>query len=336
MKINKYYSSSKRRTPWDSQKELSPTQLFIKEKYLDNYYSKHSKISKTNEASFLNTLDVSSCKCCNSANIKKNGFTSSGIQRYKCKDCNSSFNVLTNTIFDNHKISILEWIEYLLNIFGYSSFNSTSRNSKTSRTTTKYWLIKLFAILKDYQDTTILKGNVYIDETYVNDIQEIMNDKDLLQGEKHYCIGIGYDKNNVYLKVQGKSTTTTKKWTYDTFINHIEIGSTLIHDQERCHPVLYEPLKLVSKVYNANKCKALPDDKNPLTPINNMCSLLKQFLKAHQGFNRDELQDYLNLFAFMMNYPHDKLEKIEYLINCGVHSTFSIKYRDQFSKKPIK
>ena len=89
MKINKYYSSSKRRTLWDSQKELSPTQLFIKEKYLDNYYSKHSKISKTNEAIFLNTLDVSSCKCCNSTNIKKNGFTSSGIQRYKCKDCNS-------------------------------------------------------------------------------------------------------------------------------------------------------------------------------------------------------------------------------------------------------
>ena len=67
-----------------------------------------------------------------------------------------------------------------------------------------------------------------------------------------------------------------------------------------------------------------------------MCSLLKQFLRAHQGFNRDELQDYLNLFAFMMNSPHDKLEKIEYLINCGVHSTFSIKYRDQFSKKPIE
>lgn len=333
MKNNQYYSSSKRRTPWDGQDELSPTQLFIKSKYLGDYSARHIKISETDEAEFLNTFEIKECKHCDSVHFKKIGFTKAGIQRYKCLNCNRTFNILTNTIFDNHKIPIGEWINYLLNIFGYVSFNSTSRNSKTSKTTTKYWLIKLFAILENYQENTVLKNKVWIDETFVRDIQKVMDDKDLFQGEKHFCIGIGYDKHNVYLKVEGRSTSTNRKWTYSAFINHIEKGSTIIHDKERSHDVLVEPLNLISKAYDANKCKKMPDDKNPLTPINDICYLLKQFLRAHQGFDRDQLQDYLNLFAFMMNEPHDKLEKIEYLINCAVYSANSIKYRDEFSNK---
>ena len=184
MKNHLYYSSSKRRTPWDGQDELSPTQKFIKDKYLDNYYSKHHKISDTNEADFLNTLNVCFCKHCGSNKFKKYGYSSNDIQRYKCNDCNKTFNVLTNTIFDNHKISILEWIEYLLNIFGYVSFASTSRNSKTSRSTTKYWLIKLFALLKNYQRDTVLKGTVWIDECYVKDVENVMKREDLLPGGK--------------------------------------------------------------------------------------------------------------------------------------------------------
>ena len=338
MKSNKFISSSRRRTPWDNEAIRTPTQSFILKKYLNNYDYKHQKLSELDEATFLNTIKVEGCKYCGSIDIKKFGFTGVGVQRYKCKDCGKTFNVLTNTIFDNHKISIFDWVEYLLNIFGYVSFNSTSRNSKTAETTTKYWLAKLFKLLEHYQDNIVLKGTVWIDETFVRDVQSEMVKEDEYDSlaYKHYCIGIGYDRKNVYLKVEGKNTVTSKKWTYNTFINHIEEGSTLIHDQERSHPVLYEPLKLKPETHNATECKLMDDKDNPLTPINKMCSLLKQFLRAHQGYDRDELQDYLNLFSFMMNEPHNKLEKIEYLINCGVTSTISIKYRDYYSKKPTK
>lgn len=36
-------------------------------------------------------------------------------------------------------------------------------------------------------------------------------------------------------------------------------------------------------------------------PINRNCFFLKKFLNSHSGFDREELQNYLNLFAFIMN-----------------------------------
>lgn len=39
---------------------------------------------------------------------------------------------------------------------------------------------------------------------------------------------------------------------------------------------------------------------NPESLINHMCSALREISGLYPGFNRDELQDYLNLFVFMM------------------------------------
>ena len=335
MKNNQFYSSSRRRTPWDGKTDLTPIQSFIKSNYLDAYNRKHPKLSETNEADFINSFKVDACKYCGKINFKKAGFTSNGIQRYKCNDCNRTFNVLTNTLFDNHKISILEWIEYLLNIFGYSSFNSTSRNSKIAYSTTKYWLLKLFEVLKDYQDSIVLKGNVYIDETFYNVIKKDMTNEKA-SGDNRYCIGIGYDGEYTYCKVEGRSRSSSFKWTKDTFISHIKEGSVLIHDEAYSHSVLIEPLKLIDKKYSGTKCKTLPDEENPLQPINDKCSMLKSFLNAHRGFDRNELQDYLNLFCFISNPPYNKLEKIEYLLNLTMGVNKTMKYRDLFLKNTDK
>lgn len=339
MKKNDFYSSSKRRTPWDGKEDLSPTQSFIKSNYLDTYYNRHPILKETNEAELLNSLNVRCCKYCGSTLFIKKGFTSNGVQRYKCKDCDKYFTILSNSLFENHKISILSWIEYLLNLFGYVSFRSTSRNSKIADSTTKYWLFKLFDILSNYQEDIILSGDVYIDETYYKVAKKDTirkYDGTLKANENQYCIAIGYDFSKVLCISEGLGIHTSYKKTYDAFINHIAKGSTLIHDKERAHDILIESLKLKSKAYNSLECKKLPDKDNPLQPINNQCNLLKQFLNSHRGFNRKYLQDYLNLYSFIHNPPYNRLEKVEYLIECAVYSAKSIKYRDLMSKKSDK
>ena len=65
---------------------------------------------------------------------------------------------------------------------------------------------------------------------------------------------------------------------------------------------------------------------NPLNRINHYCDLLKKFLNSHPGFDRDELQDYMNLPSFMMNKPHNKLEK-------AINSSKRITFRDYYFKK---
>lgn len=64
----------------------------------------------------------------------KNGKYKNGLQRYHCRvvDCSRSFSILTNTIFDNHKISISEWIEFLLYLFGYDLSKKYQKVIKTA------------------------------------------------------------------------------------------------------------------------------------------------------------------------------------------------------------
>ena len=76
--------------------------------------------------------------------------------------------------------------------------------------------------------------------------------------------------------------------------------------------------------------KGLADSENPLNPVNRIHCLLKVFLNAHSGFNREDLQNYLNLYSFVMNPPDDHLEKVENIIKMVFENPKSLKYRDQF------
>lgn len=91
-------------------------------------------------------------------------------------------------------------------------------------------------------------------------------------------------------------------------------------------------LKSVS--YSSSDLKGLADSENPLDPVNRIHCLLKMFLNAHSGFCRDEIQDYLNLYSFVINSPSDHLEKVEKIINLVFENPKSLKYRDQFAVKP--
>lgn len=56
--------SSRRKTPWDDNKEISVTQKFIKEKYLSNYKIKHSSLSDSMEYELINSVEIKECKYC--------------------------------------------------------------------------------------------------------------------------------------------------------------------------------------------------------------------------------------------------------------------------------
>lgn len=332
----KYKNHSRKKTPWDHNNDLSPMESFIKSKYLDSYDYKHPSIKDTKEADLLNSYEVSCCKRCNSLDFKKKGFTKNGIQRYFCNTCKRYFNVLTSTLFDNHKISISEWIEFCLDIFRFESINLTSKSNKNSFTTSKYWLYKLFYIIEDIQDDIVLEGNVYIDETFypVIESNKIVKDGKKLRGlsKNQICLGIAYDGRYVYARVEGFGKTSQKK-TKDTFINHIKAGSHLIHDKEKSHKILIKELKLTDESYDANKLKKYKDKDNPLNPINRQCYLLKRFLRSHSGFDRDDIQYYINLYCFIFNPPVNKLEKVEIILNRAIDFTKSLKYRDFYTSK---
>jgi transposase-like protein len=329
----KSHGKSRRQTPWDTEDELTPTQRFLRAHYQERYVARHPKLNETGEAELINTFEPIYCPYSRSEEFIKRGFTSNGVQRYSCA-CGRRFLPTTNTIFDNHKIAISEWMEYCLNLFRYVSINADSWNNKNAFSTSRYWLEKLFLTLVDYQQSIVLSGMVWLDETYYSVINAQIDRKEdgtKYRGLSHNQIRIGAatDKENVICFVEGTGKPSQRS-TFETFSQHIATGSTLVHDKEAAHKKLIISLGLINQEYLADDLKVLKDSENPMNPINKVHDSLKKFLNAHSGFNRDSLQGYLNLFAFVWNPPHEPLEKVAKIFNLVFENPKSLRYREQF------
>ena len=327
---------SRRRTPWTGKDDATPLQSFIDSSNVNNYKKKHPSILDTGESKMLNAYSLDTCRYCQSLKIQKYGFTKNKVRRYRCSDCGRIFTVTTGTIFDNHKIPISEWVDYLLGLFRIQSFNSVSKSNRNSDTTTNYWNAKLCLTLEGYQDDIVLGGITYIDETFYKlQKQDIQVKDDGLQyrglSRNQICIGIGCDLDgHVYGTIEGFGKTSSQK-TMDAFSHHIELGSTLIHDMEKSHGKLVKELKLKSIAYSSKSLKGLADKDNPLNEINQRCRQLKYFLNSHSGFDRDNLSGYLNLYSFIVNPPNDPYKKIEILLKRIFENPISLTYREKYS-----
>lgn len=324
---------SRRRTPWDEQKVLTPTQEFLKMHYLSRYEDRHPTIAEADEAAMINSYTPQKCPFCGSESFVRIGCDENGIRRFKCV-CGRRFKPTTGTIFDSRKIPVSEWIEYCLNIFRYISLNADSWNNRNAISTSKYWLEKLFMTLDGYQDDIVLSNKVWLDETYYAVImrdREHTEDGKLLPGlsRNQICVGVATDKIHTVCLVEGNGRPTQKS-SYQAFKDHIAPGSTLIHDKEYSHKKLVEKLSLKSVVYASKDLKGLADSENPLNPVNRTHYLLKLFLNSHSGFNRDDLQGYLNLYTFAINPPSEPLKKVEKILNLVFENPKSLRYRDQF------
>jgi hypothetical protein len=321
---------SRRKTPWDAENSLTPVQTFLKRNYNVRYKNHHRKVGESGEADMINSFIPNKCPFCSSDAFKKNGYTESGVQRYKCT-CNKTFLSTTGTIFDEHKLSIGEWMEYCLNLFRHVSVLADSWNNKNSFKTSRYWLQKLFLTLENSQDDIVLSGEVWLDETFYSVISEdIVHNEDgsKLRGlsNNQICIGVATDKKQTIFLVEGMGKPSQKK-TYDTFRSHIKPQSKLIHDKETAHKKLVKELDLESIAYASKGLRGLPDKDNPMYPVNRAHAILKMFLNSHSGFRREDIQGYLNLFALVTNPPGDMLVKVELVVNLAFQNPKTLRYR---------
>lgn len=326
---------SRRELPWGADKELmTPTQLFLTNRYESEYVGRHPELKTSGEAALINSVVPDCCPYCESESFSRFGQTTNNIQRYRCKDCGKTFTPITGTIFDSHKISISEWMEYCLNIFRYLSINADSWNNRNAFTTSRYWLEKLFLVLEDYDKDVVLSGKVWFDETYYavrSDEVERKEDGSKPRGvsKNQICIGVACTKNQILCRIEGTGQPTAKE-TYTNFKPHIAAGSTLVHDDSKAHRTLLKELNLKDECYPASDLKKLSDKDNPLRRVNEVHARLKNFLYAHNSFDRDSLQGYLNLFSFAMNPPIHHMEKVEIILNRALKVKKTLRYRDFF------
>lgn len=338
MKRKHNKSPSRRKTVWTGNPSATPQERFLDSLSLKTYDLKHLPPDET-EQEMVNSHTPTECPRCGGTRFGKDGKTAGGIQRYRCYDpgCGCRFTVLTGTLFDNHKISLADFVEYVTQLFGYESFSAIARNNRNSDSTIRYWNRKIFLALAGCQDDVVLQGCVCIDEMFRTCARADMK---LLPGGlkprghsvNQYCIGVACDRSHVYLKVQGRGHTSSRR-TAECFGPHIRKGSFVIHDGEPCHGKLVEENKLVTAEVYSREERFLRNEENPLYPVNNLCSLVQKFLDAHPGFDRDELQGYLDVVAFVSNTPGTMYEKVDKLLSGIFALPKTLRYRDQYSNK---
>jgi hypothetical protein len=222
-----------------------------------------------------------------------------------------------------------------LNIFKYVSINADSWNNRNAFTTSRYWLEKLFLVLESYQQSLIFSDKIWFDETFYS-----VRNEDILRpdggnklrglSENQMCTGVVCDKNKTMCIFEGYGQPLQQN-TYELFKNHISLGATVIHDKDRAHRKLVKELKLDSIEHDSRELKQLSDKENPLERVNRIHYLLKAFLYAHRSFNRDNIQGYLNLFAFVMNPPANHLEKVEIILDLAFKNRKTLRYREFYN-----
>lgn len=148
--------------------------------------------------------------------------------------------------------------------------------------------------MKDSRDHLVLKGTVWIDETYVNDWKLTgQGAKKRGLSTQKYCSALAIDSSHhIVAFVSGKVKPSSKR-IGAALETHLAQNSTIIYDKERSHKALIKALEATDFSYKADMQDEEYIEKMRL--INYYCSWIKRYLNRFIGMNQDaHLQDYLN------------------------------------------
>ncbi|MCI6067587.1 MAG: hypothetical protein MR707_05080, partial [Galactobacillus timonensis] len=65
-------------------------------------------------------------------------------------------------------------------------------------------------------------------------------------------------------------------------------------------------------------------------------ALVKQYMRMHGGYNREDLQDWMNLIWFILSKPDNRYEKIDLFLNMALNAPGKVRYRDRMAKNVNK
>lgn len=246
------------------------------------------------------------CPSCGEPAPWRDGLAPSGVRRWRCPRCGARFTSLTGTVLENCKKPFPTWVDFVRLALFAVPLDACAEACRISHQTAWEWRHRLFAAVDGYQDRIVLRGRVWVDETYVNDT-------DLSRGygqarkrglsKQKICIAVGIDSRKEVVAVvcgHGKPSSSRMRRAME---GHIAEGSTLVHDRERAHNVLVRENGLADESYKADVRD--PAYLEAMALVNSLCSWLKRYLWRFTGMDPANLQSYLNLYVYLFRVKRD-------------------------------
>lgn len=254
------------------------------------------------------------CPYCNSTDYFKNGFTPDNKQRYVCRKCNRTFTLLSNSVFKSTKLSLLQWMNFLILMSYNVPLDVIAESINISHESAFLLRYKVFSTVDKYQDKIVLSKKVWVDETFIRDTVENKDYRQVGLSKEQICIVVGIDcYKNIVAFVTGKGKINSERFT-NALINHVKKESTIVHDGEASHNKL---IKLLNCKEEFHKASVKDEEyKESMNLINSFCSWLQRYLYKFLGMKKENLQSYLNWYVYLyrIKQQNEKYPKIERLI----------------------
>lgn len=257
------------------------------------------------------------CPSCGDEAPFRDGLTPSGLQRHRCRLCGRRFNSLTGTVLEQSKKELPVWVDFIRLMCHNVPIEAAADMCRVTHQTAWEWRHRVFATVDGYQERIVLRGRIWIDETYVNDT-------DLSKGygearkrglsKQKACIAVAIDEHkNPVAIVCGHGKPSSKR-IKDGLLPHIAEGSHIVHDREKAHNALIKAAGCTDEAYKA-------DVRDPvylecMTMVNSLCSWIKRYLWRFTGMDPANLQSYLNwyVYLFRVNQAKDKWPRTERVV----------------------
>lgn len=106
------------------------------------------------------------CPHCGLVDVKKNGKTKTGHQRFQCKGCGKSFTYATRTIFHGAKLPLDTYLRYVHCMMHGMTVRATAYECRISKNAAFFLRHKILDVLQEMQSKVKLDGIVEADETF--------------------------------------------------------------------------------------------------------------------------------------------------------------------------
>jgi transposase-like protein len=230
--------------------------------------------------------DFCCCPHCGATDIKKNGKTKGGRQRWICKGCGRTFTGRSGTILFSSKLKPVQIKKMFSLLIDGTTLRQAGHMANVSLQTVLLWRRKIEKVRR-IKDFPMLSGNVHVDETYVNVARhgELSVKRGVSKSKLRIAVAVD-DTGHCMAKVSGYGMPKNRESERD-FGAMIERGSHVTHDDSN-YGHAFEG-RAVTTVNSKSR-----DSHFLMNPINRFCCRIQRIFAVHLRIHRSNVQKYLD------------------------------------------
>lgn len=292
-------------------KELDPVTIIEFKNYLtENLSELCSKKNSNSKIISKFKIEKRCCKKCGCL-LYKNGKTKTGIQKYICGSCKSTFSETTDTIIYHSKLPFEIWSNIIDNLLNGFSLRRIAEENNISLLTSFRLRHKVLFALKNFIKDVELSGEIQSDEKYFlinlkgtkpqkmpRFSKKRTSTTSPYRGISHHkvCVVSSIDENdNLLLKIVGLGRCTTDMLNNSLGLK-LKNAKSINADSASAYQEFCSKHKLI---LNAIPSGFHNDGIFNISEINGVHSQLETWLSKFRGVSIRHFQEYLDWFVYI-------------------------------------